>query len=98
MTSLDGKLDTGAGISVLPLTAVKVLGLKSKTDVWVAGYDGLPTQTPAYVVTVTVAGHTVEALTAIATPRSQILIGRDVLSHFVATFDGKNQTFDLVDP
>jgi hypothetical protein len=27
-----------------------------------------------------------------------LLLGRDVLRHFVATFDGKNLTFDLVDP
>jgi hypothetical protein len=29
--------------------------------------------------------------------RSQMLLGRDVLSHFIATFDGKNLTFDLVE-
>jgi hypothetical protein len=33
-----------------------------------------------------------------ASPRGQMLLGRDVLRHFVATFDGKQQVFDLVDP
>jgi len=44
------------------------------------------------------AGCTVGSLTVIAAERRQMLLGRDVLSLFVATFDGKKQVFDLVDP
>jgi len=96
--SLPGKLDTGSGISILPEKTVAELGLEAQADVWVAGYDEMPKRLPAYFVAVTLAGHTVTKLRVTASPRRQMLIGRDVLSHFVATFDGKNQTFDLIDP
>jgi hypothetical protein len=33
-----------------------------------------------------------------ATPRDDVLLGRDVLSHFVVTFDGKSLTVDMRDP
>jgi len=96
--SLSGKLDTGAAISVLPIATVAELGLSPQSDVWVAGYDLQFTQLPAYFVTLTVAGYAIESLKVTASPRAHMLIGRDVLSHFVTTFDGKNQAFGLVDP
>ena len=96
--SLSGKLDTGAAISVLPAAAVAELGLSPQSDVWVAGYDVQFAQLPAYFVTLEVAGCTIELLKVTAAPRTHMLLGRDVLSHFVATLDGKNLTFDLQDP
>ena len=91
---LPGKLDTGAAISVLPVTTVAALGLTPQSDVWVAGYDAQFIQLPAYFVTLEVAGCMIEMVKVTASPRSQMLLGRDVLSHFIATFDGKNLTFD----
>ena len=96
--SLSGKLDTGAAISVLPIATVAALGLSPQSDVWVAGYDVQFTQLPAYFVTLELAGCTIEMLKVTASPRAHMLLGRDVLRHFVATFDGKNLTFDLLDP
>jgi hypothetical protein len=49
-------------------------------------------------VTLEVAGCAIEMLKVTASPRSHMLLGRDVLSHFVATFDGKNSTLELLDP
>jgi hypothetical protein len=74
------------------------LGLSPQSDVWVAGYDAQFVQLPAYFVTLDVAGCTIEMLKVTASARSQMLLGRDVLRHFIATFDGKNLAFDLVDP
>lgn len=96
--SLPGKLDTGAAMSVLPTATVTALGLTAKGDVWVTGYDGRTTRLPAFFVTLEVAGHTIQELKVTSAPRPQMLLGRDVLNHFVATFDGKNLTFDLIDP
>ena len=96
--SLSGKLDTGAAISVLPVASVQALGLSPQSDVWVAGYDVQFAQLPAYFVTLVVAGRTIEMPKVTASPRAHMLLGRDVLSHFVATFDGKNHTLELVDP
>ena len=96
--SLPGKLDTGSGISILPEKTATKLGLQAEAEVWVAGYDGASALLPAYFVAVTLAGHTVTKLKVTASPRAQMLLGRDVLRHFVATFDGKQQVFVLVDP
>lgn len=97
-TSLPGKLDTGAAMSVLPTATVTALGLTARGDVWVAGYDDRATRLPVYFVTLEVAGCTIEMLRVTEASRRQMLLGRDVLNHFVATFDGKNLTFNLVDP
>ncbi len=97
-TSLPGKLDTGAAMSVLPTATVTALGLTARGDVWVAGYDDRATRLPVYFVTLEVAGCTIEMLRVTEASRRQMLLGRDVLNHFVATLDGKNLTFDLVDP
>lgn len=96
--AVPGKLDTGAAISVLPAAIIAELGLTPQSDVWVAGYDAQFLQLPAYFVTLEIAGCTIEMVKVTASPRSQMLLGRDVLSHFIATFDGKNLMFDLVDP
>jgi predicted aspartyl protease len=96
--SLSGKLDTGAAISVLPVATAAQLGLSPQSDVWVAGYDSQFTRLPAYFVTLELEGCTIEMLKVTASPRTHMLLGRDVLSHFVATFDGKNLSFELQDP
>lgn len=96
--SLPGKLDTGAAMSVLPTATVAALGLTTRSEVRVSGYDGRMRQLPAYYVTLEMEGYTIQGLKVTAAPRTQMLLGRDVLNHFVATFDGKNLTFDLVDP
>jgi len=97
-TSLPGKLDTGAAMSVLPTATVIALGLTARGDVWVAGFDDRATRLPVYFVTLEVAGCTIEMLRVTEASRRQMLLGRDVLNHFVATLDGKNLTFNLVDP
>jgi hypothetical protein len=96
--SLPGKLDTGAALTVLPTAKVATLGLTARGEVWVAGYDGRAARVPAYFVSLEVSGYTIPTLKVTAAPRTQMLLGRDVLNNFVATFDGKNLTFDLVDP
>jgi predicted aspartyl protease len=97
-TLVSAKLDTGAAISVLPAATVGELGLTPQSDVWLAGYDVQFAQLPAYFVTVEVEGCTIEMLKVTASSRAHMLLGRDVLRHFVATFDGKNDSFDLLDP
>jgi len=95
---LMGKLDTGAAISVLPREAINQLGLTPQSDIWVAGYDAQFTQLPAYFVSLRLADCTIEMVKVTASSRSQMLIGRDVLRYFIATFDGKAAMFELVDP
>lgn len=97
-TPLPAKLDSGAAMSVLPQTAVADLALEPIGDVLAMGYDRKPTLLPAYNVTFEVEGYTLHDVEVTASPRSDVLLGRDILNHFILTLDGKNLTFDLTDP
>jgi hypothetical protein len=39
----------------------------------------------------------VPAVRCVATDRTTVLVGRNVLNHFVAVLDGKRLTFELTD-
>ena len=62
------------------------------------GYDENETKRWTYVVDLEIAGYTLEAVSVVAAPRDTILLGRDILNHFVITLDGKAQTFEMIDP
>ena len=62
------------------------------------GYDENPAKRPVYRVDLEILGYIFRAVRGVAVPRETILIGRDVLAHFIITLDGKTQTFEMVDP
>ena len=97
-TRLSAKLDSGAAMSVLPQTAVADLALEPIGDILAMGYDRKPTLLPTYSVTFQVEGYTLHDVEVTASPRSDVLLGRDILNHFILTLDGKNLAFDLTDP
>jgi predicted aspartyl protease len=96
--TIQGELDTGADISVIPESLAFELQLKRKESVLMYGYDESPTQRPVYRVDLEILGYTLRAIRVVAAPRSTLLLGRDVLAHFIITLDGKAQTFEMVDP
>jgi hypothetical protein len=53
---------------------------------------------PTYSVTFEVEEYVVQDVEVAASPRRDILLGRDVLNRFILTLDGKSLTFDLKDP
>jgi hypothetical protein len=61
-TTLTGKLDSSAAISVLPAARVAELGPSPQSDVWVAGYDVQFTRLPAYFLMPELAGCAIEIL------------------------------------
>ncbi|MFQ5857943.1 MAG: retroviral-like aspartic protease family protein [Anaerolineae bacterium] len=95
---LPAKIDSGAAMSVLPQTAVANLALEPMGDILASGYDRRATLLPTYSVTFEVEGYTFRDVEVTASPRNDVLLGRDVLNHFILTLDGKNLTFDLKDP
>jgi len=95
---LPAKIDSGAAMSVLPQTAVTDLALEPMGDVLVSGYDRKVALLPTYSITFEVASYTVEDVEVTVSPRVDVLLGRDVLNHFILTLDGKDLTFDLQDP
>jgi predicted aspartyl protease len=97
-SSLRGKMDTGADISVIPERLVAPLGISPKGRVWTRGYDGTYTQRPIYYVRLTVEGFVLATVRCIATNRADVLLGRNVLNRFLIILDGKKLTFELTDP
>ena len=91
-------MDTGADITVIPERLVVPLGISPKGRVWTRGYDGTYTQRPVYYVRLTLEGFALVTVRCIATNRSDILLGRNVLNRFLIVLDGKNLTFELTDP
>jgi len=98
LVSLPAKIDSGASMSVLPQTAVTDLALEPTGDVLASGYDRRVALLPTYNVTFEIEGYAVQDVEVAASPRSDVLLGRDVLNHFILTLDGKNLSFALEDP
>jgi hypothetical protein len=92
------KIDSGAAISVLPQTAILDLALEPMGDVLASGYDNQVALLPTYSVTFGVTSYTVQDVEVTASLRKDVLLGRDVLNHFILTLNGKDLTFDLQDP
>jgi predicted aspartyl protease len=95
---LPGKLDTGAAMTVIPKDIVSALHLEQMGDVLCQGYDGVETLRPLYYVALEVTGYHFPIVEVMASPRRDVLLGRDVLNHFILTLNGKDLTFELQDP
>jgi len=93
-----GKMDTGADITVIPERLIVPLGISPKGRVWTRGYDGTYAQRAVYYVRLTLEGFVLATVRCVATNRSDVLLGRNVLNRFLITLDGKNLTFELKDP
>ncbi len=91
------KLDTGAGITVIPPSIVEELQLESQGMVVMVAYDDTATERETYLVTLEFLGYVFETARVAVAPRGDMLIGRDILNRFVMTLDGKAQTFEMVD-
>lgn len=92
------ELDTGASISVIPESLVDDLRLVPRKSVTIFGYDDKIAERDAFSVDLEIEGYKLRSVKVVSAPRKTILLGRDVLNHFIITLDGKALTFEMQDP
>ena len=90
-----GKLDTGAGLTVIPQRMVAALELSPHREVWARSYDGSYSLRPVYFVRFVLEGYELAAVQCLAAERETVLVGRNVLNRFVITLDGRHLRFTL---
>ena len=93
-----GRLDTGAGMTVIPEDVPLQLGLSPHGRTWTTSFDGSRTNRALYYIGVRVEGVFLPSIRCVAANRHDVLLGRNVLNHFLITLDGKNLAFDIQDP
>jgi hypothetical protein len=96
--TLRGKLDSGADVTVIPARLVVPLNITPRGHIWTRGYDGTYARRLVYYVQLTVEGFALPSVRCIATDRTNVLLGRNVLNRFIVTLDGKNLILALQDP
>jgi len=92
---LRGKLDTGASISVLPMSALETLELYPKGETAVIGYDGARTVREIFYAHLEIEGVHLASVRLVTTLRDEMLLGRDALNQFLIILDGKTLTFEM---
>ena len=95
---LRGKLDTGASISVLPVSALDTLELYPKGETAIIGYDGARAVREIFYAHLEIEGVHLTGVRLTTTPRDEMLLGRDVLNQFFIILDGKTLTFEMRAP
>src|SRR5437899_2436340 len=92
------RLDTGADVTLDPQSAINALSAPVVEFIVVAGYDDKITERPTFLVDLEIAGHVIVDVSVIAAPRSEILLGLDILNRFVLTLDGPAQEMAILFP
>ena len=95
---VQGLLDTGAEVSVLPVEILTALQIPKASNMSVESWSGSATLVNTHIVTLEVADTHLDSIEVVAAPMPYAILGRDVLNHFVLTLNGKDLTFELKDP
>lgn len=97
-TQLRAHIDTGSSISSVPMLVARQLNLTPSGSASVRGFDQRIKDVPTFIVTLRLEGPVLLNVEVVGIERDDMLIGRDILEHFVLSLDGKQGAFTLVDP
>jgi hypothetical protein len=89
------KLDSGAGVSVVPQKLISRLHLFPYGFMPVQGYDGVQVIRSTYLVTLIIGQRRFDRLEVIALPRTNVLLGRDVLNELEVCLDGPRRVVEI---
>ena len=90
---LDGKLDTGADITVIPDSAVQKLDLPPRGTIRIKDDK----ERPLYFTNIKIATHNFERVMVTSLQKEYILVGRDILNQLKILLDGKKLEFEIVE-
>jgi predicted aspartyl protease len=90
------KIDTGAGISVIPNSIRDKLGCQPMGQARVKGaFEADFHIEPTYYATLDLGEGPAFPVMVISCPREDVLIGRDILNRLILSADGPNRVFEL---
>ncbi len=93
---MDGVIDTGAGLTVIPEDLRTELGQLPNGSIQGRGPVSREfLEYPTYYVSLHIADWDPFDLDVVALPRDNVLVGRDVLNRLVLRADGPAKVFDL---
>jgi predicted aspartyl protease len=96
--SANMQIDTGADMTLIPESAVSALGLATYDNTQVSDYRGTLESASVYYVNLKLDQWIIRNVRVIAVEGKYGILGRNILRAFTLTLNGKDQTFDLVDP
>ncbi len=91
------KLDSGAGLTVIPLDLVNRWRLQEYGRIRVQGFNGTISIRSIYRIDLSIGSRWFRDIAVTATRRSNILLGRDILNQFCITLDGPRQIVEIHD-
>ena len=86
------KLDSGADLSAVPRDLIELAGLLPERLLRAASFHGDFTDVHLYRIALEIDGLLLEGVDALATRRPYVILGRNVLRHFVTRLDGPAET------
>jgi len=96
--TLPGKLDSGADVCGVPDTLIAHLDITPVRASRAAGFAGDLREVIVYRIDIEVAGTSIQRVEALATRRPYVIVGRNVLKHFVLRLDGPKGELELRTP
>ena len=93
--TLDPLVDTGADMTVVPLSMVRNLGLPRLYFTRSRGFGGAIEHDPVFSAVVTVESLDSQPIRTVSWEEEYVLLGRDVLSHWQVHLDGPGQTLTI---